>query len=48
MATVIYSPGIRVVIETAGGNGIIDVSEDISSGQLALREEMPSSLRLSR
>jgi hypothetical protein len=46
MATVIYSPGIRVVIETAGGNGIIDVSEDISSGQLALREEMPSSLRL--
>lgn len=42
MATLLYSPGVRVVIQTAG-HGIIDVSEDISSGNLVLTENQPSS-----
>lgn len=36
MATLIYSPGIRVHIETI--NGILDVTDDIAQWQLDLRE----------
>jgi hypothetical protein len=45
MPTLLYSPGIRVVIETAG-NGIVDVSEDIQNGSLTITENASSSLSL--
>lgn len=43
MGTLIYSPGVRVVIEASGSkNGIIDVSEDLTEGSLTIREDAPS------
>jgi hypothetical protein len=37
VTTLIYSPGIQIVIDTAR-NGFVDISEDIVSGNLSLRE----------
>jgi D-alanyl-D-alanine carboxypeptidase/Transglycosylase-like domain len=42
----IYSPGITILIESSFA-GIIDVSDDIESGQLALNENRPHSLSFS-
>lgn len=41
MSTLLYSPGIRVVIQTAG-NGIVDVSDDLARFSLTLAENLPS------
>ena len=41
MATLLYSPGVRVLIETSR-IGIIDVSEDLRNGSLRLAENQPS------
>lgn len=40
MPTLLYSPGIRVIIDT-GYHGTIDVSDDIESGSLILTENAP-------
>lgn len=46
MSTLLYSPAIRILIDTLG-HGIIDVSEDIASGTLTLTENQPSTLSVS-
>ena len=43
MPTLLYSPGIRIVIDTRSNN-VIDVSDDIESGTLTLRENSFHSL----
>src|SRR5690606_34346890 len=43
ISTLLYSPGVRILIDTLG-HGIIDVSEDIASGTLTLTEHQPSTL----
>lgn len=46
MGTLLYSPGVRVVIETAG-HGIIDVSDDLQQGSLTLTENQSSQFSFS-
>lgn len=46
MGTMIYTPGIRVHIQTAG-HGIVDVSDDLESGSLTLAEKQPSQFSFS-
>jgi hypothetical protein len=41
VATLLYSPGVTVHIQTAG-HGIIDVTDDLESGTLTLAENQPS------
>lgn len=43
MSTFVYSPGVRIYIDTLK-HGILDVSEDITSGSLQLLENAPHSL----
>lgn len=45
MSTLLYSPGVKVLIDTLG-HGIIDVTDDISQGTLNLVENSPSSLSI--
>lgn len=42
MATLVYSPGVQVLIASAK-HGIIDVTDDIESGSLTLNENAPHS-----
>lgn len=44
MSTLVYAPGVEVIIGT--DNGLIDVSEDIESGSVSIREDSPHSLNL--
>ena len=46
MTTLIYTPGISVIIESHR-EGIIDVSDDVSAGSLTLRENADHTLSLS-
>lgn len=46
MGTLIYAPAIKVAISTAR-NGVIDVTDDLTRGQLALIENAPSKLSVS-
>lgn len=46
MGTLIYTPGIRVHIQTSS-DGIVDVSDDLESGSLILREKQPSTFSFS-
>jgi murein DD-endopeptidase MepM/ murein hydrolase activator NlpD len=43
MGQLVYSPGIRIVIETSR-KGIIDVSEDLTSGTIQLNENRPHNI----
>jgi len=46
MGTLFYSPGVRIIIRTAK-SGIVDVTEDITSGSLELRVNATHSLTFS-
>lgn len=43
MSTLVYSPGIQILIATAR-KGILDISDDIESGSITLNENAPHSL----
>ena len=36
MPTLIYSPGCKIYIQTAGKHGLVDVSEDLGQRQVGL------------
>ena len=39
MPTFIYSPGVRVFIQTSGDKGLVDVSEDLVEGSMVRRQD---------
>jgi hypothetical protein len=46
MSTFLYAPGVQIFVATAR-NGIVDVSDDISSGTVSLRENQPHAINFS-